>query len=205
MRGERFGRRRTSSAVSLLVLIVAASSPSLQHGQRIPPFRCQRHSRRPRLGGGISSRGGGPDLGETWTTEPDPTVLALDDGAGRPDQYLVMLGDRRQKQMPSGSRHRSRARSAAHRLHRLWKVLVAPVTDVSAWAGRLALWRISRACWSLRRSPRDSPVGTRLCAGALRPGVRGRLLETYDMIGLKLPGRLSTRRACPWPMSMLAS
>jgi hypothetical protein len=193
MRGERFGRRRTSSAVLSLVLIVAAlvSAACNTVTRTFPPFPVPSATvdDRDLAAGESPAVVAGPDLGETWTTEPDPdTFLALDDGRlVAPDQYLVMLG-------------RSSTEADAQRVAAsvegtigghiayigLWKVLVAPVTDVSAWAGRLAALAHQPGVLVAAPVAQETVQSAPDCAPALSdPVYAGDYSKPYDMIGVK--------------------
>ncbi len=131
----------------------------------------------------------GPDLGETWTTAPDPsTFVVLDDGTPvASGQYLVSLAD--------GSSASDAGRIAAtvggdvagHIAYLdLWKIAVEPTVDGDAWAGRLAT--LAAQPGVLLAAPVNLVVAQAGpdCAPALGDKVyAGNNAKPYDMIGVR--------------------
>ena len=193
MRRARLGRRQTSSAALTVVAIVAGlafgACNTATSTFRLPKASSPVAGSSELLPGETPAVVAGPDLGETWTTEPDPDAfLTLDDGSQvAPDQYLVMMG-------------RSSAEADAKRVAEsvggtigghiayigLWKVLVAPLTETAGWEARLAFLAQQEGVLAAAPVALETVQSAPDCAPALTDqAYAGANSTPYDMIGVK--------------------
>jgi hypothetical protein len=131
----------------------------------------------------------GPDLGETWTTEPDPeTFIALPDGTlVAPDQFLVMLD-------------RSASRADADKVASsvdgtigghiayigLWKVIVWPSYHTAIISDRLKTLGEQPGVLAAAPVTLETTQAAPDCApGLTDPVYAGSLSKPYEMIGVK--------------------
>jgi hypothetical protein len=131
----------------------------------------------------------GPDLGETWTTEPDPhAFITLDDGRQvAPDQYLAMLGRSSTEADAKRVADSIDGTIGGHIAYiGLWKILVAPVTGVSDWQARLDYLGQQAGVLAAAPVALETVQSGPDCAPALAdPVYAGPNSMPYDMIGVK--------------------
>jgi hypothetical protein len=139
--------------------------------------------------GDVPAAVAGPDLGEAWTTEPDPeTFIPLPDGTMvAPDQYLVML-DRSATQADAEKVAASVDGTIGGRIEYigLWKVLVWPNYHTAIISDRLKTLSEQPGVLAAAPVTIETVQSAPDCAPGLADGVyAGTNSKPYDMIGVK--------------------
>ena len=207
MSGSRFGRRTSPVVVLAALAIVAAvaaggcgdtkdpnrtfglDDPSVAVPDTATPAATDVPTRPVLLPGEAPVATPGPDLGEAWTTEPDPeTFIPMPDGTMvAPDQYLVMLD-------PAASRADADRIAASvdgtiggHIAYvGMWKVIVWPNYHTAIISDRLATLAEQPGVLAASTVGLVSVQSGPDCAPALDDAVyAGTNSDAYDMIGVK--------------------
>ena len=211
MRGAGFGRRRSPATALAVVAVVAALSllacnettPSPAATPTSGAIATSTRSAPPSLSpssSGIASDPGllpgetpavvpGPDLGETWTTEPDPAKFITLPGGTQvaPDQFLIMMD-------PSATQAAAEKVAAwiggtigGHIAYiGVWKVLVYSETDPEAFLARLDAMSLQPGVLAATSVALESVQAEPDCAPGLTDKVySGANSDPYNMIGVK--------------------
>jgi hypothetical protein len=201
MSGSGFGRRPSPRTVLALVAVVAAiAAGACNDAHRTfsiglsPDPTATEQSTDPSIQPGVLPGEAptvvpGPDLGESWTTEPDPeTFIAMPDGTMvAPDQYLVMLS-------PEASRADADRVAATvdgtiggHLEYiGVWKVLVWPNYHTAIISDRLKTLIEQPGVLAASTVGLVKVDAAPDCAPALAdPVYSGANSDPYDMIGVK--------------------
>jgi hypothetical protein len=192
MSGLRFDRRRRSWAMVVIVAVVAVFVLAACDQIWPPPVKSPAPRATERnlalLPGESPTVTPGPDLGEAWTTDPDPSsFVTLDDGTQvAPDQYLIMMDPSATKADAQKVADYIGGTIGGHIAYiGVWKVLADPV-DAHLFATQLDILSLQPGV--LAAAPvglvtvQDAPD----CAPALADKVySGSNSDPYEMIGVR--------------------
>ena len=197
MRGAGFGRRQPPAAVLVIAAIVSAISFGACNDTsrtfsplQTPTANANASAGDPGLLPGESPAVvAGPDLGEAWTTEPDPDrFLTLDDGTQvAPDQYLIMLD-------PSATQAEAEEVASwiggtigGHIAYiGVWKVLAEVSSDSSGVEARLGILAAQKGVQAAAPVALETVQAEPDCAPGLSDKVySGPNADPYNLIGVK--------------------